>query len=126
MIITGLLVDMILEMDSETYINHVVLENGKKVIYVFMLREIYGMLVVALLFYKKRFGDLKRIVFDCNPYYPCVTNRISVGNQHTVRLHMENIASIHVNPRVNYKFKKWMNHNYVKHGAVKENIGKLH
>ena len=75
--------DMILEMDSETYINHVVLENGKKVIYVFMLREIYGMLVVALLFYKKRFGDLKRIVFDCNPYYPCVTNRMKAGKKNS-------------------------------------------
>ena len=32
----------------------------------------------------------------------------------------------HVNPKVNDKFKKWMNHNYGKHGEVKENRGKVH
>ena len=41
----GVLVDMILELDSKTYSKHVVFENGKKVIYVVVLREIYGMIL---------------------------------------------------------------------------------
>ena len=48
--ITGVVVYRILELDSDIYSNHVVFENIKKVIYVFVLREIYEMLVAALLF----------------------------------------------------------------------------
>ena len=47
--ITGVLVDMLVELDSEKYMKHAVFENGKKVIYVAVLREIYGILVAALL-----------------------------------------------------------------------------
>ena len=57
--IIGVLVNMILELDSETYKKHVVFENGNKVIYVFLLRAIYGMLVSALLFDNKFHGDLE-------------------------------------------------------------------
>ena len=41
----GVLVDMLLELDSETYGKNVVFENGKKVIYVVVLRAIYGILL---------------------------------------------------------------------------------
>ena len=61
--ITGVLVDMLLELGSDTYRKYVVFENGKKVIYVVVLREIYVMLVAALLFYKKFRVDLENIGF---------------------------------------------------------------
>ena len=51
--ITCVLVDMLLEMYGDTYSKHAMFENGNKVIYVVVLREIYLMLVAALLFYKK-------------------------------------------------------------------------
>ena len=53
-------------------------ENGKKMIYFIVLREIYRMLVSALLFYKNVFGDLENIGFYFNPYNPCVANRIKL------------------------------------------------
>ena len=34
--------------------------------------------------------------------------------------------SSHMSPKVNDKFKEWMNRNYVKHGEVKSSIGKVH
>ena len=80
-------------------------ENGKKVIYVFVLRVIYGMLVTVLLLYKKLCGYLEKIGFEFNTYTPCVTNRIKVGKQLTVIFHVENVMSINVNPKVNDKFK---------------------
>ena len=61
--ITGVLVDMILKLDSATYSKHVVFEIGKKVIYVFLLRAIYVTLLELLLFYKKFCGDLEKIDF---------------------------------------------------------------
>ena len=51
---------------------------------------------------------------------------IKVGKKHTVRFHMDNIVSSHVNPKVNDKFKEWMNRIYVKHGEGKSNRKKLH
>ena len=56
--ITGVLVDILVELDSETYKKHVVFEIGNKVINVVVLRAIYGMIVAALLLYKKIYGDL--------------------------------------------------------------------
>ena len=48
--LTGVLVDMLVELDSDMYRTHVVSENGKKTIHVIVLRAIYGMIVAALLF----------------------------------------------------------------------------
>ena len=99
--ITGVLVDMILKMDSETYMNHVVYLHGNKSIYVVLLREIYGMLVALLLFYNKFCVYLEDIVFEFNPYNPCVYNKIEFYIQHTVRFHVDDVMSSHVNPKFN-------------------------
>jgi hypothetical protein len=50
--ITGVLVDMLVDINPESYGPAVVLENQKKVIYVEVLKAIYGMLEAALLWYK--------------------------------------------------------------------------
>ena len=57
------------------------------------------MIIAALLFYKKSYGDLENIGSEFNPYYPCVANRIKFGNQQTVRFHVVDVTSIHVNPK---------------------------
>ena len=61
--ITGVLVDMLLGLDRNTYSKHVVLLNGNKVIYVVVLTSIYGILVAGLLFYKNFRGHLENIGF---------------------------------------------------------------
>ena len=70
--ITDQLVDMLVELDPELYGNYVVYEGGRKVIYVIILRALYGMLVVSLLWYEKFRKDLESIGFEFNPYDPCV------------------------------------------------------
>ena len=55
--ITGSLVDMMIKIDP-TYRDYVVMENGKRVIYVQVLRAIYGMLEAGMLWYKKLRADL--------------------------------------------------------------------
>ena len=117
---------MLAELECGTYRKHVVFENVDKVIYVVLLREDCGMLVVVLLLYKKFSGYLENIQFKLNTYDPCVTNRINVGKQQTVIFHVEDVRPSHVNPKVYDKFKEWTNHNYGKHGEVKYNRLKLH
>ena len=104
--VTGVIVDMLLELDSDTYSKHEVFENENKLIYVVVLRAIYGMLVAELLFYKKFCGDLENIGFEFNTYNPCVANRIKVGKQHTVRFYVDNVMPSNVNPKVNDNFKE--------------------
>ena len=81
--ITGVLVDMILELDSQTYSNCVVFGYVYKLVYVIVLIEIYGMLVEAIFVYRKFCGDLENIGFQFNPYDPFVAYRIKFCKQHT-------------------------------------------
>ena len=61
--ITGVLVHMIVELNSETYRKRVVFENLYRVIYVVVLRLVYIMLVEALLFHINFCENLDNIEF---------------------------------------------------------------
>ena len=94
--ITGVLVDLLVQMAPEIYGPYVVFENGRKVLYVQVLQALYGMLVAALLWYKQFRGDLEEIGFEFNPYDPCVANRIEKEKQQTVQFHVDDLKSSHV------------------------------
>jgi hypothetical protein len=72
--IRGILVDMLIEINSEMYRSYIVYEGSHRVIYVRMLRALYGMIQSALLFYKKCRSDIETIGFKVNDYNPCVAN----------------------------------------------------
>ena len=48
--IRGALVDMLVEMSPETYEEYVIYENNKKVLYVKMLKALYGMMIASVLY----------------------------------------------------------------------------
>jgi hypothetical protein len=56
--ITGILIDILCELDNK-YIPYITCEDRKKVLYVHILKAIYGLLISAILFYKKLVKDLK-------------------------------------------------------------------
>jgi Reverse transcriptase (RNA-dependent DNA polymerase) len=126
--IRGPLVDMLTKLDPELYLSYVVQENDKKVLYVQLLKALYGTLQASLLFYKKLKKDLESIGFKINPYNPCVANRIVNGNQHTVTWHVDDLKSSHVNSTVNDKFLQWLQQTYgdMKIAPVKATRGKVH
>ena len=123
--ITGLLVDYMIEIDP-SYRDYIVMENGKRVIYVVILRAIYGMLEASLLFYKKIRGDLEKVGFVFNPYDPCVANKMVRGKQHTVRFHVDDLMASHVNPIVNDQFLSWLNKKYGSLKPVTSTRGNIH
>ena len=84
------------------------------------------MLVAALLWYKQFRGDLEKIGFKFNPYDPCVANRTVNGKQHTVRFHVDDLMSSHVDKKVNDDFENWLNKTYGGYGKIKSVRGKLH
>jgi hypothetical protein len=103
--IRGPLVDMLVNIDTRTYEPYVVEENNNKVIYVVVLKALYGMLQSALLYYKKfRRKDIEDIGFNVNPYDPCIANRMVNGKQHTIAWHVDDVKSSHINKTVNDEF----------------------
>jgi hypothetical protein len=124
--ITGVLVDMLVNINPELYGPAIVLENGKKVIYVEVLKTIYGMLEAALLWYKTFRKDLEDIGFVFNLYGPCVANKKVQGLQQMIVFHVDNLKLSHKLKSVNDKFEKWLNSMYGKHGKVTPTCGRIH
>ena len=67
--ITGVLVDMLVELNLQLFGSFVV--NNRKVIYVIVLKALYGMLITSLLWYQKFRKDLQSIGFKFNVYDSC-------------------------------------------------------
>jgi Reverse transcriptase (RNA-dependent DNA polymerase) len=124
--LTGALMELLVEQAPDVYGPYVVMEKGKRVLYLQVMRALYGMLVAALLWYRKFREDLESQGFVFNPYDPCVANREVDRKQHTVRFHVDDLMSSHVDPEVNDEFLKWLNKMYGKHGEVKATRGKVH
>ena len=103
---TGVLVDMLVQLSPEIYGPYVVFEKQRKVIYVQVLKAIYRMLQAALLWYNKFRQELENEGFEFNPYDPCVGNRMENGSQHTIRFHVDDVMSSHINPKVNDDFDR--------------------
>ena len=66
------------------------------------------MLEASLLWYHELSSKLKGIGFEFNPYDACVCNRIVNKKQHTVRFHVDDILSSHVDKKVNDDFHAWL------------------
>ena len=124
--ITGVLVDMLVQLSLEVYGPYVVFENGQKVIYVQVWRAIYGMLQAALLWYKKFRKDLEAQGFKFNPYDLCVTNWKVEGSEDTILFHVDDLKCSHKKKTVNDDFAQWLEKTYCQHGKVKVHCGKVH
>jgi hypothetical protein len=126
--ITGVLVDMLVELNPELYGPYVVYERNRrnKVVYVQVMRAIYGMLEAAILWYKKFRGELEQKGFKFNPYDPCVANRTEKGLQHMLLFHVDDLKSSHKDSKVNDQFDKWSHEKYGEHGEVAIHRGKKH
>lgn len=123
--IRGVLVDILCEMDDK-YKDYIILENGRRVVYVHILKAIYGLLVSAMLFYRKLSNSLIEDGYVINPYDICVANKMVNGKQHTVTWHVDDLKSSHVDPEVNNEFIKSMKKKFGKIGNFKVTRGKYH
>jgi hypothetical protein len=124
----GPIVNMLLDIAPEVYTDFVTYERGSKIIYLQMLKALYGMLQASLLYYKKFRADVESIGFEINPYDPCVANKNTNDMQHTLVWHVDDLKSSHVDSSVNDDFDVWLNETYAndKIGKVKTTRGKRH
>jgi hypothetical protein len=73
--IRGQLVDILLELCPGVYNDYAIDERKHKIMYVRMLKALYGMLISSILYWKKFRKDIESIGFEVNPYTICVANR---------------------------------------------------
>ena len=69
---------------------------------------------------------MESIGFKFNSHDPCVCNRNANNKQHTVRFHVDDLMSSHVDPKVNDDFENWLNEMYGNYSKVKSVRGPTH
>ena len=87
-------------------------KNRQKVLIVECLNAIYGMMVAALLYYKKFVKSLLKHGFKLNPYDGCVANKVGKGKQITICFHVDDCKISHELPEVFDETISWLRAEY--------------
>jgi hypothetical protein len=92
---TGKMVDLLLEIDRDMMNGPCVVKEGKEtVMYVELLKALYGTIRAARLFWEKLTGKLLEWGFIPNPYDPCVMNKNVNDKQLTVTWHVDDSLKV--------------------------------
>ena len=124
--IEGLMAELLLEVDPDMYTKFLVYENKKPVIYVEMLKALYGTLRAARLFWIKLSGVLKSWGYTINPYDACVANKIINGKQCTITWHIDDLKISHVDHKVVEAFVSDLQTEFGKLGDISVSRGSRH
>ena len=90
------MVQVLLEIDLELYQDCVVYEKGENVMYMELLKALYGTIQAACLFWDQLSSKLLEWGFSFNPYDSCVANKIVNGKWLTVVWHVDDLKISHV------------------------------
>ena len=102
------LVEIMLNIVPRIYIQHVIYEKVRPVLYVTLKKAIYRCLKLAFLIYERLLADMRVKEFELNPYGPCVVNKIIGGKQITVYWHVDELKVSHVDPKEVTYFMEWL------------------
>ena len=97
--IRGEAVDILCRCNAE-YEKHVTYEKGKKVLYLELVKALYGCIMSALLWYETFVTQLEVMGFELNPYDPCVANKVINGSQCTVCWYVDDTKISHKDKKV--------------------------
>mgnify|MGYP000939170828 CR=1 FL=1 len=103
----GKMAEMLAEVNDE-YSEQIVFEDGKKVLYVKVVRAIYGCIESALQWYKLFKSTLETMGFELNPYDKCIANKNINGKQLTICWHVDDCIVSHAEEDVLEEFSKKM------------------
>ena len=96
----GPAVKAILEVNKDKYIRYVTEENGVIVMYLELLKAMYGTLTAPILWYKLFAASLLEMGFVINDYDACVANKVVKGHQLTVCWYVDDLKVSHKCPEV--------------------------
>jgi hypothetical protein len=85
---------------SEVYKKFVCIENGKKVLYLKLLKALYGCVKSALLWYELFSSTLQGMGFELNPYDACIANKMINGKQCSIVWYVNDNKISHMDKNV--------------------------
>ena len=92
--ITGETVDIMCRV-NESFKQYVVMEKGKRTLYLQLTKALYGCMQSALLWYETLKNRLLKMGFELNQYDPCVANKIVNGKQCTICWYVDDTKISH-------------------------------
>ena len=124
---TGEMVNMLLQIDSEMYKDYVMVERGERVMYMELLKALYGTLRAAQLFWQKLSKQLIDVWgFTPNKYDHCVVNKTINGHQMTVVWHVDDLKVSHADVKEVDKFVHQMEETFSTDAPLSVSRGKTH
>ena len=123
--------DKLLETDQDLYASYVTEEKGKKVMYVELLKVLYGTLQAAWLFWEKLQAKLVNDWgFTPNQYDSCIVNKKVNRKQLSVACHVDNLKVSHEEDNILDEFIGMMEEEFgqetpfsVTRGPIQEYLG---
>ena len=87
--------------DPDIYIKYITTyDKGHNIMYAECLKDLYGTLDTALIFWVELINDLERWGFKINRYDWCIMNKYIEGDQCTIMWHVDDIKTSHRYPKV--------------------------
>ena len=124
---TGAMVTLLLEIDNEMYKDFIIVEKGGQVMYMELLKALYGTLRAACLFWQKLSKQLiDEWGFTPNKYDDCVVNKMINGQQMTVVWHVDNLRVSHVDAKEVEKFVQQMEETFGQETPLTVSRGQVH
>ena len=103
-----------------------VMENGNKVLYLEVLRAIYGILVASLSWYRKLRKELEEFGFKFNPHGSRVVNCTHNSQQQTVHFHVHDLLCSCVDEHTNENLFNWFRKHHGKPKPIMVTGGSKH
>ena len=122
----GTLAELLTKCDPKLYRQYVVTENNKPVLYVELIKALYGTLRAALIFWRKLTSKLIEWGFTINPYDWCVANKQIDGRQCTLIWHVDDMKISHGDSRVVDGIIKMLEEEFSKEPPLTIRRGKIH
>ena len=120
--LTGEDVDLMCDVSPE-FKEYIAYENGRKVLYLRLVRALYGCVKSALLWYKLFTNTLADRGFTLNPYDNCVANATINGSQCTIAWYVDDCKISHKDPKVVDEIVKYIEGHF---GEMTKTRGKSH
>jgi hypothetical protein len=122
----GPLARLLVKVNEDLYSKYIVMERGKPVIYVKLLKALYGTLQAALLFWTDLSEFLVEKGYTLNPYDSCVANKTINGKQCTILWHVDDLKISHIDSLVVDGILSELNTKYGKEAPLTVTRGKIH
>ena len=122
----GTLAELLTKCDPKLYRQYVVTENNKPVLYVELMKALYGTLRAALIFWRKLTAKLIEWGFTINPYDWCVANKQIDGQQCTLVWHVDDMKISHADSRIVDGIIAMLEAEFGKEAPLTVHRGKVH